>query len=65
MTYEVRRHVRRNVIKIRLNDDELDCVIAFARLARKQRAKLGREWLLAGMKLYAEQHPKSEQKRQA
>ncbi len=42
MTYEVRRHVRRNVIKIRLNDDELDCVIAFARLARKQRAKLGR-----------------------
>jgi len=65
MTYEVRRHVRSNVLKVRLNDDELDCVIAFARFARKQRGTLGRESLLAGMRLYAEQQQQSEQKRKA
>lgn len=65
MAYESRRHVRSNVIKIRLNDDENDCVTAFSRLSRKQRATLAREWMMAGMLLYAEQHPKSEQKRRA
>lgn len=64
MSYEIRRHVRRNVIKVRLNDDENACVTAFARLTRKQRASLAREWLLAGMQQMAaqEQH---EQKRTA
>lgn len=62
--YECRRHVRDNELKIRLNDDEYDCVVAFSRFSRKQKATLGREWLLAGMKLYAEQH-QSEEKKQA
>lgn len=65
MAYESRRHVRSNVIKVRLNDDENDCVIAFSRLSRKQRATLAREWMMAGMQLYAEQHPKSDRKRRA
>ncbi|MCP5197686.1 MAG: hypothetical protein H6974_13020 [Gammaproteobacteria bacterium] len=55
MTYECRRHVRSKVIKVRLNDEEHDCVLAFSRLSRKQRATLAREWMLAGMNLYASQ----------
>lgn len=65
MSYASRRHVRSNVIKIRVNDDENDCVTAFSRLSRKQRSTLAYEWMMAGMRLYAEQHPKSDQKRRA
>lgn len=64
MSYEIRGHVRNNVIKARLNDDENDCVTAFARLSRKHRATLAREWMLAGMR-YAAQQKQNEQKRTA
>lgn len=50
MAYENPRHIRRNVIKIRVNDDEYDLLSACANLGRKQKATLAREWMLAEMK---------------
>jgi len=64
MSYQMRGHVRRNVIKVRLNDDEHACVLAFSRLSRKQRATLAYEWMMAGMKLCAAQE-ECEQKQHA
>lgn len=52
--YENRRLVRDHVIKVRVNDDELDCIIAFARLTRKQKASIAREWMINGMRIFAQ-----------
>ena len=46
MTYKNERHLKRNEIKIRVNDDDLDVIDAIASYTRQQRAVLMREYAM-------------------
>lgn len=46
MAYKNEHHLKRNEIKIRVNDDDLDVIDAIASYTRQQRAVLMREYAM-------------------
>lgn len=52
MAYEDPSHLRNKVIKVRLNEDELELVAVLARLNKRQPAVLLRDLVLEGLAMF-------------